>query len=269
MDQRHKQAHAARERQQEEAAYRAKMQRDLLSAHATETPEYWLELARNERAFAAEDRARRGGSVESVRLHEAKAAEYEATAQRLSAARALPPEEHEPDDDGPALQGALLRGQLADTATLRRYLEAGRAVFTIRSRTTGTRFTFKASRPSAQEHESRQVPGAVPRPRPIWIKVLTGSDNERSYSFVGTVWPEGDKYRYAHSPKSTIGLTAPSVLAVRWMIHALNADPALLLRQAEIWHEGRCGRCGRRLTVPESISSGFGPECAGIVGVDR
>jgi hypothetical protein len=29
----------------------------------------------------------------------------------------------------------------------------------------------------------------------------------------------------------------------------------------EFWHEGRCGRCGRRLTVPDSIASGYGPEC--------
>ena len=30
----------------------------------------------------------------------------------------------------------------------------------------------------------------------------------------------------------------------------------------EARHEGRCARCGRALTVPESIDSGFGPECA-------
>jgi hypothetical protein len=35
-----------------------------------------------------------------------------------------------------------------------------------------------------------------------------------------------------------------------------------------VWHEGRCGRCGRKLTVPESIESGFGPECASILGLD-
>jgi hypothetical protein len=29
----------------------------------------------------------------------------------------------------------------------------------------------------------------------------------------------------------------------------------------EIWHEGSCLRCGRKLTVPESIESGYGPEC--------
>lgn len=31
----------------------------------------------------------------------------------------------------------------------------------------------------------------------------------------------------------------------------------------QIFHEGRCGRCGRVLTVPESVETGFGPECAG------
>jgi hypothetical protein len=34
----------------------------------------------------------------------------------------------------------------------------------------------------------------------------------------------------------------------------------------EIWHEGRCGRCGRKLTVPESIHNGYGPECIHLIG---
>lgn len=264
MDRHDKVKYAALERRQEEAAYRAKMQRDLLSAHATDTPEYWRELARCERAFAQEDHARRGGSsAESVRIHEANAKEYDAKATALEGA--IPP----PDlTDGLPMQTATLRGQLKDAAALRRYLEAGRAVFTIRSLTSGTRFTFKATRPDAKEHEQRQAPGALPRARPIWLKVLNGPDNVSNYAFVGTLWPEeGGAYRYAHSPKSPLALTAPSVVAVRWLAHALNTNPALIFAQAEVWHEGRCGRCGRRLTVPESIDTGFGPECAGILGV--
>jgi hypothetical protein len=35
----------------------------------------------------------------------------------------------------------------------------------------------------------------------------------------------------------------------------------------EFRHEGRCGRCGRTLTVPESIDSGFGPECINLAGL--
>lgn len=34
------------------------------------------------------------------------------------------------------------------------------------------------------------------------------------------------------------------------------------LPECEVWHEGRCGRCGRKLTVPESIETGIGPDCA-------
>lgn len=169
--------------------------------------------------------------------------------------------------DTPLQSKLLLRGQLPDAPALRRYLEAGRAVLTIRSRESGTRFTYKAVRPKEDEHAARQGLGAAPRERPIWVKVLTGPENTKDYAFIGTLWPEGGRYRYAHSPKSPLGLDAPSVKALRWLAHALNTNPEVLFKQAEVWHEGRCGRCGRRLTVPESIETGFGPECAGLVGV--
>lgn len=34
----------------------------------------------------------------------------------------------------------------------------------------------------------------------------------------------------------------------------------------EVRHEGRCGRCGRPLTDPDSIKRGFGPECIQKLG---
>jgi hypothetical protein len=30
----------------------------------------------------------------------------------------------------------------------------------------------------------------------------------------------------------------------------------------DVLHSGRCGRCGRTLTTPDSIERGLGPECA-------
>ena len=38
-----------------------------------------------------------------------------------------------------------------------------------------------------------------------------------------------------------------------------NLDGSLLF--IDIYHEGLCGRCGRALTLPKSIISGFGPVC--------
>lgn len=52
-------------------------------AHPTLDPEYWRTLARHERAFAAEDRKRRGATYESIRIHEQNAAGYERHAERL------------------------------------------------------------------------------------------------------------------------------------------------------------------------------------------
>jgi len=44
-----------------------------------------------------------------------------------------------------------------------------------------------------------------------------------------------------------------------WKFVAQNVMPP----QMDVHHEGRCGRCNRKLTVPESIENGLGPECAG------
>lgn len=51
--------------------------------HPAQTPEYWERLAAEERALAASQRSLRWVTVESTRIRERNAREYEATAQRL------------------------------------------------------------------------------------------------------------------------------------------------------------------------------------------
>lgn len=121
---------------------------------------------------------------------------------------------------------------------------AGKAIFTVVSKKTGTRFTFKVAK-----HENS----------PWFVGVLTGADNscDTSYSFLGTLFEDGE---YRHGAKSRISPQAPSAQAAAWLMPRLFRRVAL--SQVEIFHEGRCGRCGRRLTVPSSIESGIGPECA-------
>jgi rRNA maturation endonuclease Nob1 len=33
----------------------------------------------------------------------------------------------------------------------------------------------------------------------------------------------------------------------------------------DVYHLGRCGKCGKALTEPESISTGLGPICGGRI----
>lgn len=129
--------------------------------------------------------------------------------------------------------------------TFKQFALAGNARFTIVSKRTNARFTFRVRRPDGD--------------RPWFVSVLTGSDNESDYTFLGTIFPDGT---YRKSPKSRITGMAPSAVGFDWFWKHLAADPFdLLPAQVDVHHEGRCGRCGRALTVPESIESGFGPEC--------
>jgi Family of unknown function (DUF6011) len=59
------------------------------------------------------------------------------------------------------------------------------------------------------------------------------------------------------------------VRVLRWaLVRVWNDLP--LPEGYRLHHEGRCGRCGRLLTVPESITSGYGPECVKhVTGANR
>lgn len=52
--------------------------------HPTETEAYWRALAKTARAFARAERSSRHGTVESIQIHEANAADYDAQADRIA-----------------------------------------------------------------------------------------------------------------------------------------------------------------------------------------
>lgn len=128
-------------------------------------------------------------------------------------------------------------------SNLKDFMLAGNATFTVRSGKTSERLTFKVRKPNETS--------------PHFISVMNGPDNENSFQFVGTIFGDGT---YAHGKKSRISPEAPAGKAARWVVERVLSGKEL--PNCEIWHEGRCGRCGRKLTVPESIELGLGPECA-------
>lgn len=149
-----------------------------------------------------------------------------------------------------------LRGRLKTLSALKDYISGGNATLTTVSLKTGQRLTLKFKRP-------KEEGGARDR-TPIWVRLLTGPDNESNYTFLGTIWlPD---FYYVIGRHSSIGEDAPSQKLTKWLSGILAMNLEKSMEQAEFWHEGRCGRCGRTLTVPESIDSGFGPECIKHIG---
>jgi hypothetical protein len=118
------------------------------------------------------------------------------------------------------------------------FILAGNSLFTVVNSRTGNRFTFKV-----KKHKTDNV---------HFVKVLTNPD---VYQFIGSIIDSS----FRHSKKSKISTNAQSVQVFAYIFKKLveNKLPEFI----EIWHNGKCGRCGRALTVPSSIETGFGPEC--------
>lgn len=131
------------------------------------------------------------------------------------------------------------------------FLTAGKAIFTATNTKRNTRLTFKIEKPETFRGE-------------FFAQVMKGRDNETDYSYVGMVKEgtftlretKGSKYRKGSAEFDGLKLVLDIVAGRR------PATPLL-----DIQHAGKCGRCMRTLTVPESIESGIGPECAEKMGI--
>lgn len=139
------------------------------------------------------------------------------------------------------------------------FVTAGNAVFTVKFPQPidgRTHYTYKVER---VEGQYQGKPSET-----YFVKFLAGSDNTdyRSYAYLGILNPTNGSVR----------LTAKSCCKEGAMVHKvisrvlarLIANEGDVIKEAgwDVMHEGKCGRCGRMLTVPSSIESGIGPECA-------
>jgi len=119
------------------------------------------------------------------------------------------------------------------------FILGGKSFVTFLNTKTDNRFTFKVVK-----HKKDDI---------YFVNVLTGPD---VYTFVGSI----RNGVYKHSPKSHISNEAQSVKVFNYILNKLSTNN--LPDFIEIYHDGKCGKCGRQLTVPDSIETGFGPECA-------
>lgn len=145
------------------------------------------------------------------------------------------------------------RNKLTTAKAALDYITGGKSKFTLVSIATGNRFTYTMK--NAPMGEGKYNPDIKN------IRVMTGADNMTSYTYFGRLLKNsvGDTWYYTHGVSTRITTDATSVRAFLYVFQRLVRG--ILPTDVEIWHEGVCGRCGRTLTVPESIENGFGPEC--------
>lgn len=127
-------------------------------------------------------------------------------------------------------------------------LLAGKAIFTVQNEETGNRFTYKIK--------------AADNNRLYFVSVLVGADNYNNYNYIGTIGALNR--RYSHGKSSSIKTSAQSDIVFKWVWERIVSNT--LPEVVKIYHMGKCCRCGRKLTTPESIKSGIGPKCSSKLG---
>lgn len=128
---------------------------------------------------------------------------------------------------------------ILDAATVREFIFAGHATFTLKSQRSGDHYTFRMSRADG---------------KPLWFLSLLTAPGV--FTYVGVV--EDNALRLTR--KSRYTPEAVPVQAFSYFLGHLMRRGAIA-PHLEVWHEGACGRCGRPLTHPESIARGIGPDC--------
>jgi len=129
-----------------------------------------------------------------------------------------------------------------------KFLTAGNATFTIESEKTQKYYTYKITRKESNEYNK---PGEFI----YFCSVMSGGADQ--YSYMAVFDPETFGLRF--TAKSKFNMESPAVKAILYFFNGLREGK--IQEHLKVYHAGRCGKCGRELTDPESIELGLGPIC--------
>jgi hypothetical protein len=124
---------------------------------------------------------------------------------------------------------------------------AGNATITLQSLKTLVHYTYRVRQ--ATDRQTQE-----PVKDLYFVNLLTdGNADEGEFTYLG-ILSDG---AFSLTAKSKLQASSGPVAAFRYYWGLPELSEHLAVR-----HEGKCGRCGRTLTVPESIDAGIGPDCA-------
>ena len=136
--------------------------------------------------------------------------------------------------------------QIEDIERQLNFIFSGKAIFTISSNKSGKRFTYKIIANAKDENK-------------FFVYLLTGSNNLSDYSYLGMI--NRGLLNVYPTNASRISTNSPSFKAVDWMFKSFKENKNSSFK---VFHMGKCGKCSRPLTDPESIKRGLGPVCHGF-----
>lgn len=132
------------------------------------------------------------------------------------------------------------------------FLNSGNAIFTV-SNPSGEHYTYHIVDSDLRDERSSETL--------YFVHVLTGPNNLHDYTYLGMYDPWGF---IKMTKASKYDRDSRIVKVLDWAIDVVFERKKLPDGYA-IQHVGKCGRCSRRLTTPESLACGLGPVCRDAV----
>jgi len=137
-------------------------------------------------------------------------------------------------------------------------LQPNTNIVTFQSAKTGERRTFRV-----KPMDKVAVAENGIKDQRFFVSFLSGQDNTRDYTYLGQIL--NGKFTLTQKSRAT-GITeqTPAFVIFKAAFETLmvaTTMPKMLL----VTHSGRCGKCHKALTVPQSVNDGFGPECVNSV----
>lgn len=124
-------------------------------------------------------------------------------------------------------------------------LFAGLTTFTV-SNDKGDHYTYKITRKDSEQYGEK-----------YFVNLLSGPDNENSYSYMGLLMLNSNLILTRASKFKEESLSVQVFNFAMRILEHIQEMP----KGYDILPAGKCFRCGRKLTTPESIKSGYGPYC--------
>jgi len=125
---------------------------------------------------------------------------------------------------------------------------AGNSEFSLQNENSKRHYTYKIK--SVKKNNSKTS-------KRYFVNVAFGY---MEFTYAGLLIIEGNKVSYSKGNSGNVSESAESIVGLFWLLNILlngkNVPDAM-----GVYHFGKCGKCGRPLTDPESIKIGLGPYC--------
>ena len=137
-----------------------------------------------------------------------------------------------------------------------KFILAGKCEFVLYSTKINDKFEYKLTKKESKNKENEFI-----------YFLNTKVDGE--FKYAGVIWfdDKTNEFRFGQGAKGQLEGNHLNIRSLLFVLNKLNlgGEP----QHCEVYHVGTCGRCGKKLTTPESILTGLGPECCKKVGVPR